>query len=112
MKEIKAYVHANRIAEVVAALKESAAWQAAPGANPHNLTVYIVKGSLVPIDARERQYSMDIGDEVVNEYKLELLCEEAHVDELVAIIRSVARTGQPSAGWVYVTEVHQALPID
>ena len=53
MKEIKAYVHANRIAEVVAALKDSAAWQAAPGANPHNLTVYIVKGSLVPIDDRE-----------------------------------------------------------
>jgi nitrogen regulatory protein P-II 1 len=111
MKEIKAYVHANRIAEVIAALKDSAAWGTVSGANPHNLTVYIVKGSLVPIDDRERQYSMELGDEVVNEYKLELLCDEAHVDELVAIVRAVARTGQANAGWVYVTDVQQALPI-
>jgi nitrogen regulatory protein P-II 1 len=65
----------------------------------------------VPIDDRERQYSMELGDEVVNEYKLELLCDEAHVDELVAIVRAVARTGQANAGWVYVTDVQQALPI-
>ena len=111
MKEIKAYVHANRIAEVIAALKDSSAWGTVCGADPHNLTVYIVKGSLVPIDDRERQYSMELGDEVVNGYKLELLCDEAHVDELVAIIRAVARTGQANAGWVYVTEVQLALPI-
>ncbi|MDZ5455684.1 MULTISPECIES: P-II family nitrogen regulator [Azohydromonas] len=110
MKEIKAYVHAHRIGEVIAALKASAAWGAADGGQ-HNLTVYVVKGSLVPIDEREKHYSIEIGDEVVNEYKLELLCEEPHVDELVAIIRQVGRTGQPRAGWVYVTDVQQALPI-
>ena len=111
MKEIKAYVHANRIGEVIAALKASAAWGAADDGR-HNLTVYVVKGSLVPIDARERHFSVELGDEVVNEYKLELLCDEPHVDELVQIIRRVGRTGQPSAGWVYVTELQQALPIE
>lgn len=111
MKEIKAYVHANRIGPVIAALKESAAWGGAAGDSQHNLAVYIVKGSLLPVTEGERRYSIDLGDEMVNEYKLELLCDEQHVDELVNIVRNVARTGQLTAGWVYVTDVEQALPI-
>jgi len=111
MKEVKAYLHAHRIGAVIAELKASAVWAAAGDAN-HNLAVYVVKGSLVPIDEHERHYSVELGGEVVNEYKLELLCEDAHVDEVVKIIRRVGRTGQRCAGWVYVTDLQQALPID
>ena len=111
MIEVKAYVHANRIGEVIAALKASAAWRACEKDGPPNLAVYIVKGSLLPVDTRERQYSVELGDEVVNEYKLELLCNEEHADELVAVIRQTGRTGQSNAGWVYVTPVGQVLPI-
>lgn len=110
MKEIKAYLHAHRIGAVVAALKSSAAWTAAGKGGP-NLAVYVVKGTLLPLDEGERQYSVELGDEVVNEYKLELLCDAAHVDEVVGLIRQHGRTGQATAGWVYVTEVEQALPI-
>ncbi|MBK7120637.1 MAG: hypothetical protein IPH64_17600 [Comamonadaceae bacterium] len=46
----------------------------------HNLAIYIVKGSLLPLDSNEQHYSMDLGDEVVNEYKLELLCEDSEVE--------------------------------
>lgn len=35
---------------------------------------------------------------VVNEFKLELVCEDQQVDELVAIIGRAARTGQAEAG--------------
>lgn len=113
MKEIKAYVHANRIGPVIAALKGSAAWDGATGLSKdtHNLTVYVVKGSLVPVNERERHYSVELGDEVVNEYKLELTCEDQHVDELVETIRTFARTGQANAGWIFVTEVARAVPI-
>lgn len=111
MKEIKAYVHAHRIGAVVAALKSSVAWAAAADKGGANLAVYLVKGTLLPLGEWERQYSVELGDEVVNEYKLELLCESIHVDELVAVIRQHGRTGQATAGWVYVTEVDQALPI-
>lgn len=121
MKEIKAYVHANRIGAVIAALKGSAAWdgavEGAGGAggtgagDTHNLTVYVVKGSLLPVDERERHYSVELGDEVVNEYKLELTCADEHADELVEVIRTSARTGQPNAGWVFVTEVARAVSI-
>ena len=111
MKEIKAYIHAHRVGAVVAALKASAAWAAAADKGAPNLAVYLVKGTLLPLDEWERQYSVELGDEVVNEYKLELLCEGEHVDELVGLIRQHGRTGQAMAGWVYVTEVEQASPI-
>lgn len=108
MKVIKAYLHANRVSDVIAALKASASWSS----GEHNLTIYLVKGSLLPVDQRERHYSVELGDEVVNEFQLELMCDDDRVDELVAIVRRTGRTGQANAGWVYVTDVLQALPID
>lgn len=111
MNEIKAYVHRNRVADVIAAIKASPAWSTAARARGRNLAVYMVKGSLVPFADEERHYSLDLGDEVVNEYKLEVLCDESEVDELVQVIRDAARTGQSHAGWITVTHIAQAISI-
>ena len=111
MKEIKAYVHSSRVAGVIAALKNSSAWGGERTGRRHNLAVYVVKGSIMPLDSGEQHYSMDLGDEVVNEYKLELLCEDGEVDEIVAAIQASARTGQAVAGWITVTELVQAIAI-
>ena len=111
MKEVKAYVHSNRVPDVIAALKDCPAWGGPRTGRRHNLTVYVVKGSIMPLDSGERHYSMDIGDEIVNEYKLELLCEDSEVGEIVAAIQSSARTGQDVAGWITVTEVTQVIAI-
>ncbi|MEJ8855899.1 P-II family nitrogen regulator [Variovorax robiniae] len=111
MKEIKAYVHTNRVAAVVAALKSSAPWGDEAGGRRHNLTLYVVKGSLMPLDQSERRYSIELGDEVVNEYKLELHCEDEQVDELVRVIADAGRTGQTGAGWIYVMDVQNAQAI-
>ena len=54
---------------------------------------------------------MDLGDEVVNEYKLELLCDDNEVEEIVAALRAAARTGQAVAGWITVTNLDRAIPI-
>ena len=111
MKEIKAYVHRSRIADVIAALKQSPAWGGERGGRRHNLAVYVVKGSLLPLDSDEQHYSMDLGDEVVNEYKLELLCEDSEVEPLKAAIAAAACTGQAVAGWITVIDVVSATPI-
>lgn len=110
MKEIKAYIHRSRIADVISALKSSVEWTAV-GSGEHNLTIYMVKGSLVPLDEGERRYSVDLGDEVINEYKLELHCSDDHVDELVKIIVAAGRTGQANSGWVYIVDIVSAVPI-
>ncbi|WP_295637162.1 P-II family nitrogen regulator [uncultured Methylibium sp.] len=111
MKEIKAYVHGSRIADVIAALKSSPAWGGEHGGRRHNLAVYVVKGSLLPQDSDEKRYSMALGDEVVNEYKLELLCEDSEVETLSAALMTAARTGQSVAGWITVIDVVSATPI-
>lgn len=111
MKEIKAYVHSTRIADVIAALKECPAWGGERGGRRHNLAVYVVKGSLLPLDSDERHYSMDLGDEVINEYKLELLCEDSEVETLSTAIIAAARTGQAIAGWITVVDIVSATPI-
>jgi nitrogen regulatory protein P-II 1 len=111
MKEIKAYVHRNRVADVIAAVKATSAWGTAIKARGHNLAVYMVKGSLPPLADEERHYSLDLGDEVVNEYKLEMLCEDTEVDELIGAICMAARTGQLQAGWVTVTTLASAQQI-
>ena len=54
---------------------------------------------------------MDLGDEVVNEYKLELLCEDNEVEPLKAAITAAACTGQAVAGWITVIDVVSATPI-
>ena len=106
MKEIKAFIHRNRIAEVIHALGQAGLCRA-----PYRLSVIDVKGTLDPLDDRERVYSVELGEQVINEVKLELVVEEERVEEAVALIREHARTGQPEAGWIYLSEIIRAIPI-
>jgi nitrogen regulatory protein P-II 1 len=101
--EIKAYIHRNRIADVVDALFTE---------GYRNLAVIDVQGMLKALDSEEQRYSVAIGQKVVTEVKLELYCDSpSRTDEAVELIRRQARTGQASAGWMYVTEVQLAVEI-
>lgn len=48
---------------------------------------------------------------MINEFKLELLCEDQQVDELIEIIQAAGRTGQSEAGWIYVTDILKVVPM-
>lgn len=102
MKEIKAFIHRNRIADVIRVLKD---------AGFQNLSVIDVKGMLKALDTKEQNYSIEVGEKVITEVKLELVCDDEQVDEAVRLIREHARTGQSLAGWVYVSDINTALPI-
>lgn len=45
---------------------------------------------------------------MITEIKLELVCEADQVDQTVAILRKTGQTGQPNAGWVYVSAIEAA----
>jgi len=111
MKEIKAYIHNHRIADVIRALKDSGQCNANAGAGCRNLTVITAQSLLKAVDAWEQHYSVELAEAVINESRLELICEDHQVDELVDIIGRVARTGQADAGWIYVTDIIQAVPV-
>ena len=103
VREIKAYVKRNRIADVVNALYN---------AGFKNLSVIDVEGMLKALSGSEQRYSVEIGQKVVTEVKLELVCEtENRTAEAVALIREHAKTGQPSACWIYLTEFQSAIEI-
>lgn len=103
MKQIKAFIHRNRIADVVRALK---------GKGYNSLSIVDVKGMLEALDSREVNYSVELGVEAITEVKMELICEDHCIEEAVSIIREKARTGQSNAGWIYVFDVKQAFPIE
>ena len=102
MKEVKAFIHRKRVAAVVHALVESGF---------RNLTVVDVKGMLEALGEAERVYSMEIGDAVITEAKLEVVREDGQVAEVVSLIRANARTGQSQAGWIYTTQISEMHPI-
>tara|TARA_R110002050_G_scaffold90831_1_gene190983 strand:+ start:316 stop:633 length:318 start_codon:yes stop_codon:yes gene_type:complete len=103
MKEIKAFVHRNRISDVVHELKQS---------GYKYISVVDVLGLLKALSSQEQQYSVDLGTKVVSEIKLELVCDDDQLDSAIDIICRQGRTGQKTAGWIYVTEVEQAIKID
>lgn len=111
MKEIKAYIHRDRVGDVIAALKSSGTWGGERGDARHSLAAYIVRGVVATPFGPERHYSVDLGDEVINEYKLELICPDDEAEELVKVISASARTGDAQAGWITVVDLVSAGPI-
>src|SRR3546814_5301881 len=74
MKQIKAFVHRNRAADLVHELE---------AAGFRRLSVFDVKGLLWALSAREQQYSVEFGDQVISEMQMELFCEDSEVDRAV-----------------------------
>lgn len=111
MKEIKAYIHNHRIADVIRAVKESGLCNTDGTLGCRNLAVIPVQSLLKAVDAKEQHYSIELAEAVINESKLELICEDRQADALVEIIERAARTGQAEAGWVYVSDIIQAVPV-
>ncbi|MEF2156084.1 P-II family nitrogen regulator [Luteimonas sp. FXH3W] len=103
MKQIKAFVHRNRVSDLIHAL-EAAGFQ--------RLSLFDVKGLLRALSAREQEYSVEFGDQVISEVQMELFCEDADVDRAAEIFRRVGRTGRTDAGWIYVSPIDQSIPIN
>ncbi len=101
-KEIKAFIHRNRVSDVVRALKK---------AGFKDLSVIDVKGILKALDRQEQEYSIEIGEKVITEVKVELVCENNRLNEAVNIIRDNAQTGQAESGCIYVSDIDARIPI-
>lgn len=112
MKEVKAYVHRHRAAAVIEAIKATSAWtrHAEPGER-HHLAVTPLDGTLQPTDEAERRYSVELGLEVVREFRIELHCDDGCVDEFVNAILLAGHTGQSCSGWVYVSDAAASYQI-
>ncbi len=111
MKEIKVFIHNNRVADVIEKLMDHGYLDPNNPRRCRNLNVATTKSLSRALDAREQRYSVELGQAVINESKLELLCEDDQADAVVTLIADTARTGQQEAGWAYVTSVEKAVLI-
>ncbi|PHS39019.1 MAG: transcriptional regulator [Robiginitomaculum sp.] len=96
MKEVKAYIHVNRAADVVRALKK---------AGFTSLMLAEVKGTFEALDAQEQEYSADLGARVITEIKLELVCQDGQVAEVVSLIKDNAQTGRERSGAIFISDI-------
>jgi nitrogen regulatory protein P-II 1 len=102
MKQINAFVHHIRTAPIIEALSD---------AGYRNITLLDVKGSLKPLSDTEKDYSTQAGL-VISEARISLVCNDDQVDDAASIIRRTGSIGAEISGWVYVSHIEQALPID
>jgi nitrogen regulatory protein P-II 1 len=107
MKEIKAFIHAHRVSDVLQALKEVEA----QGAQISNFAVFPVQTLLHDAERKEARYSVDFGETVINEFKIELLCPDEAVTTLVEVIQRVGHAGNHEEGWIVVTDILSAIPV-
>ncbi|WP_438863088.1 P-II family nitrogen regulator [Neptunicella sp.] len=102
MKQIKAFIHHIRSADVVDTLR---------GRGYINISLLDVKGTLNPLGEHELEYSSEAGV-VISEVQLSLVCEDERVDEVTTIIRNAGKIGTNISGWIYVSPIEQVLPIN
>lgn len=103
MKQVKAFIHRNRVADAVQGLR---------AAGFSRLSLFDVKGLLHALSERELEYSVALGGQVISEVQLELFCEDDEVATAVEIFRRRCRTGHADSGWIYVSNVEQAWAIE
>ncbi len=96
MKEVKAYIHVNRAADVVRVLKK---------AGFTSLMLVDVKGTFEALRAQEQEYSADLGSRIITEVKLELVCKSDQLDEVVELIKDNAKTGRERSGAIYISDI-------
>jgi nitrogen regulatory protein P-II 1 len=96
MREIKAYIHRNRAADVVRALRK---------AKLGHFTLVDVKQVLSTLETDGQEYSTEFGARVLTEVKLELVCAPERLDEAIDLIRQNAKTGQPDSGCIYISDI-------
>lgn len=102
MKEIKAFLHRGRAADVTHALV---------AAGFDQLSVTDVRGTLEALTDNEAEYSVQLGEAVITEVKIEIVCETERVPVALDILRRAGHSSRAS-GWAYVVEIEQAIKLD
>ena len=102
MKAIKAFVRRGRAADVVHALV---------AAGFRQISLVDVKGTLEALSPADTDYSVEFGESVVTETKIEIVCDNAEVERAIEIFRKEGRS-KGLSGWIYVSDIERGVAID
>ncbi len=103
LNQISAYLHKNRIADVVAALASIGI---------ENIAVTETQGLLTALHSDEQRYSIELGIKVIDEVKLEIVCEEGdRTNQAISVLLDVGKTSQAVSGRVYILPINKSFLI-
>lgn len=102
MKDIKAVVRTDRVQAVVKALERSGVAR---------LLVCHVHSLGAGVDPEDFRVSFEEGTTYTEKCKVEVICRDDAVDDLVETIAAAARTGQPGDGIIMVSHVERATMV-
>lgn len=103
MKEIKAFIRANKAEKVIQALENF-------GIRGITLIDVMGMGELLE-DKTKSKYSIACVEKYSKIAKLEIVCKDHQVHEITEIIRQTAYSGQKGDGLIYVSSVEMAVNI-
>jgi nitrogen regulatory protein P-II 1 len=102
MKRITALLHPHRLSDIVHELER---------AGQRRLSVVHARGLLDIASARELDYSVELGERMTNEIQLDVFCDDAAAEAVVALIREHGRTSQPHSGWIFLSSIDQSVEV-
>lgn len=108
MKQVKAFIHPHRINAVTEALRDSGLCDISNGSDCHHITISNIQRLFTSTEPNQQRYSVELAEAVIAEVKLELICDDALADQLVALIR---QAGKPGSGWIYTVDIQGAMKI-
>ena len=102
MKEIKAYVRPDKAEEVISELEIN-------GSKGMTVIDVSVLGSW--IDPESSKLSMEFCEKYCSSTKIELICPDDELDNIVNIILQNAHTGQKGDGKIFIADISDAISI-
>jgi len=102
MKRIEAYIQPFMLTRALHELRN---------AHVHGLTVMDVRGFGREKDESYPHHASDYAVDFTPKLKLEIICRDQEVDQLVAAIVAGAHTGRKGDGKVFVTDVERVASI-
>lgn len=102
MREVKAYLRLEKVDELVRALRDN--WVA-------RMKITHVRSLGSGVDPRRQSVSFEAGTTYTETAKLEFVCSEPELEQLVPLIRAHALTGEKGDGIIFVSPVHYALKV-
>ncbi len=102
MKLIKAYVRVVIVDEVLEALEEIKV----PG-----ITAIDIRALSKDISSEELKYSAEYGSGYETMVKLEIICPEERVEEIVRVIKEKAHTGRKGDGLIAISPIEDVIHI-
>jgi len=102
MKKIIAYIRHNKAEIVIRKLED---------AGVTGMTILDANALAEWADSEAFSFSIKYVQKYSSVVKIELICNQEKVDELVNVISKYARTGQSGDGWIFVSDIVKSVRI-